>query len=91
MRNYFQKITNVEERFEKIPPTQIWNMDEKGVQLGGGRKQGCKKFFFQKKRQNRYKLRNDNLELVTILECVSAAGIAVPTSFVLVKGPYPDI
>jgi hypothetical protein len=91
VRDYFQKITDIEEKFGKIPPTQIWNMDEKGIQLGGGRKHGCKKFFFLKKRRNRYKLRNDNLELVTILECVSAAGIAAPTSFVLVNGPHPDI
>jgi hypothetical protein len=91
IRDYFQKITDIEDKYGKIPPTQIWNMDEKGIQLGGGRKNGCKKFFFLKKRRNRYKLRNDNLELVTILECVSAAGIAAPTSFVLVNGPYPDI
>lgn len=91
MHNYFQKITDIEEKYGKIPPTQIWNMDEKGIQLGGGRKHGCKKIIFLKKWQNHYKLCNDNLEIITILECVSAAGVAAPTSFVLGKGPYPDI
>ncbi|KDR76823.1 hypothetical protein GALMADRAFT_16906, partial [Galerina marginata CBS 339.88] len=34
----------------------------------------------------RYRLRNDNLELVTVIECVSAAGVLAPTSFVLKEG-----
>lgn len=91
VRDYFQKIIDIEEKYGKIPPTQIWNMDEKGIQLGGGRKHGSKKFFFLRRRRNRYKLRNDNLELTTILECVSAAGGVVPTSFVLGNGHHPDI
>ena len=91
VHNYFQKITDIEEKYGKIPPTQIWNMDEKGIQLGSGRKHGSKKFIFLKKQRNHYKLHNDNLELVTILECVSAAGVAAPTSFMLGDGPHPNI
>lgn len=36
-------------------------------------------------------MKDDNLELVTILECVSAAGSIVPPSFCLQNGPYPDV
>ena len=90
--DYFDKLAEINEKYGDIPVSQIWNMDEKGIQLGGGRKQGKKKFIFLKKsRKNCYKLRNDNLELVTVLECVSAAGVVAPTSFVLVEGPHPDI
>ena len=92
--SYFETIADIEEKYGGIIAAQIWNMDEKGIQLGGGRKDGRKKFLnLEEKRQNRYKLHSDNLELVTVLECVSAAGeVAVPTSFVrLDEGPYPDI
>jgi hypothetical protein len=91
IQDYFQVITDIEKEHGEIPPEQKWNEDEKALQLGGGRKHGRRKFFFLKKRRNRYKLRNDNLELVTVLECVSAAGVAAPTSFVLKTGPFPDI
>ncbi|KAF9488983.1 hypothetical protein BDN71DRAFT_1364629, partial [Pleurotus eryngii] len=38
-----------------------------------------------------YKASSDNLELSTLLECVSAAGLTVPLLFVLQDGPLPDI
>jgi hypothetical protein len=66
-------------------------MDEKGIQLGGRWKQGWRKFLFMKKCKQCYKLQSDNLELAMALECVSAAGDVIPTSFVLTKGPHPDI
>ena len=90
IHDYFKKLNEINKKYGGIPNSQIWNMDEKGIQLGGGRKQGRRKYLFMKKSKNRYKLQNDNLELVTVLECISAAGIAAPTSFVLVDGPYPD-
>ena len=52
-------------------------MDE-GLQLGGGRKQ-CKKFFRPEslKQSNFYRIRSDNLELVTIIECISPSGLSI--------------
>jgi hypothetical protein len=89
--DYFGQLAEIEKRYGVIPPNQKWNMDEKGIQLGGGRKQGNRKFIFFKKRKTRYKIRSDNLELVTVIECVSAAGGVAPSTFILTDGPYPDI
>jgi hypothetical protein len=47
-------------------------MDEKGIQMGGGRKKTNKKYYFLKDQKQRYRIINsDNLELLTILECIS--------------------
>ena len=48
IKHYFGLIQEVEEKYGPIPSSHIWNMDEKGIQLGGGQKQGQKKFFFLK-------------------------------------------
>ncbi|KAJ8509345.1 hypothetical protein ONZ45_g8476 [Pleurotus djamor] len=74
-----------------IPPGQIWNMDEKGLQMGAGRSNSPLKFIFNKGSKTRYKISSDNLELVTVLECVSAAGKTCPPSFVLSEGPTPSL
>ena len=63
-----------------IPPE---HMDEKGIQMGGGRKNSGKTYFYLRAHRNRYRISSDNLELVTVIECVSAAAESVPTSFVL--------
>jgi hypothetical protein len=92
IKDYFEKLQNLlETEHGKIPEDQIWNMDEKGIQLGGGRKDGKKKYYFKRTCKQRYKIRSDNLELVTVIECVSAAGYKAPTSFILKEGPAPDI
>ena len=67
-------------------------MDEKGLQLGGGRKRS-KKFFHLGglKRSSFYQIQSDNLELVTIIECISAAGLSVPPAFILADGPIPAL
>ena len=37
IKDYFEKLTDVlENKYGKIPEDHIWNMDEKGIQLGGG-------------------------------------------------------
>ena len=72
----------------------LWNMDEKGIQLGGGRKRTGRKYFRLQtlKWNNFYHLKSDNLELITIIECISAAGAVIPPSFVLPKanGEFPQ-
>ena len=35
------------------------------------------------------KKKKKNLELVTIIECISAAGLSIPPAFILAKGPIP--
>ena len=90
--DYFDKLEEFHARFEGgIPPEHIWNMDEKGIQMGGGRKNDGKKYIFLKGQQQNYQLQSDNLELVTVIECISAAGEVVPPSFCLQNGRMPDL
>ncbi|KIJ43282.1 hypothetical protein M422DRAFT_170109 [Sphaerobolus stellatus SS14] len=69
-----------------IPTRNIFNFDEKGIQLGGGHKNIRTKYIFSATDVNRYVKKSDNLVLVTILECVSAVGKSCPPIFVLPKG-----
>jgi hypothetical protein len=65
-------------------------MDEKGIQFGGGRKNAKKYFHISSmKRGNFYRVRSDNLELMTVIECVSPSGLTIPPSFILSDGPTP--
>ena len=90
--DYFDKLEALNARFPGgIPPQHIWNMDEKGIQMGGGRKNTNKKLLYLKGQKQKYRLKSDNLELVTVIECVSAAGDIVPPSFCLKNGSVPDL
>ena len=89
--DYFEKRKKLNDKYDGIPPEQDWNMDEKGCQMGGGRKNNGRTYFFTRTQKDRYRLRSDNLELATVIECVSAAGDAVPPTFVLSDGPLPDL
>jgi hypothetical protein len=90
---YFELIQQVKTSYPTLPPEHIWNMDEKGIQLGGGRKNSPKKYYRLRslKKSKFYRLRSDNLELVTIIECISASGVSMPPSFVLAAGPVPAL
>ncbi|KAJ3832008.1 hypothetical protein F5878DRAFT_518068, partial [Lentinula raphanica] len=59
-----------------IPWSNIYNMDEKGIQLGGGQKNSQTKYFFSRKDKSMYRTHSDNLELVTIIDSVCADGTA---------------
>lgn len=59
-----------------IPWRNIHNMDEKGVQMGGGRKGTRTKYFFGQDDKMKYKLQSDELQLVTIIDSVCADGTA---------------
>ena len=61
-------------RKNDIPPENIYNMDEKGIQRGGGRRAQGRKFFIPRTKRPTYKLRSGNLELITTVECVAADG-----------------
>ncbi|KAH7310226.1 hypothetical protein B0J17DRAFT_724920 [Rhizoctonia solani] len=69
-----------------IPPTNEYNMDEKGIQVGGGQKNG-QKFICGCKQHASVKLRNSNLELVTVVKCIPAKGEPLPASFILSGEP----
>ena len=71
---------------QSIPPENIYNEDEKGIQLGGGRKNLPLQYIFSKEDRDKYVVRSDSLILVTLLEAVSADGVAVPPLFVLPGG-----
>ena len=79
------------DKYGSIPPAHLWNVDEKGIQMGGGRKAGRRLFYYLGKRKYRYRKRSDNLELVTAIEAVNAAGEPAPPYFVLSDGLLPDI
>ncbi|KAJ3978947.1 hypothetical protein F5890DRAFT_1547654, partial [Lentinula detonsa] len=51
-------------------------MDEKGVQMGVGRKNSQQRFFYSRSDKNMYRQHSDDLQLVTIINCVCADGTA---------------
>jgi hypothetical protein len=67
---------------KKIPWAHIWNQDEKGIQLGGGRKSSGTKYLFSRKQVHKMRLKSDSLELVTLMECVSANGEFMRPGFI---------
>ena len=66
-------------------------MDEKGCQFGGGRKNNQTQFLFSVSAKDHYCIQSDNLELATVIECVSAAGDSLPPSVILKDGSMPDL
>lgn len=89
--DFFNKLESLHTEYGAIPPEHIWNMDEKGIQLGGGRDNTKRKYVFLRSHRNKYRISSDNLELVTVTECVNAAGDSLPPAFVLSEGPKPDL
>lgn len=81
VQEHFELVDQVMQKFG-IKWHNVYNMDEKGVQVGGGRKNLGKKYFWSRADRAKYVLRDANLELVTIIECVSADGIALPPGFI---------
>ncbi|PSR74652.1 hypothetical protein PHLCEN_2v9668 [Hermanssonia centrifuga] len=69
----------------------VYNMDEKGLQIGGGRKSTGEKYLFGRLDPSKYKSRDANLELVTIIECVSADGVALVPGFVFQGGSSLEV
>lgn len=65
-----------------IPIENIYNMDEKGCQRGGGRRAHLQKYFMSATRRSQYQVRSDNLELITIIECVCADGSNLQPGFI---------
>ncbi|KAI0249649.1 hypothetical protein BJV78DRAFT_1324755 [Lactifluus subvellereus] len=62
-------------------------MDKKEIQLGGGHKHS-KNYYHPHtlKKSKFYRIRSGNLELVTVIECISAGGTSMPPSSILSHG-----
>jgi hypothetical protein len=75
VQKHFERFTNVIKE-NNIPPENIWNVDEIGCQMGGGRKSTGELSLFATTDTSRYKISSDDLELVTILETVCLDGSA---------------
>jgi hypothetical protein len=92
IHHFYNLLKDIYNTFPNFPPEHIWNMDEKGVQFGGGCKRSKKYYHLQSmKRSKFYRIRSDNLELMTVIECVSPSGLSVPPSFILLSGPIPSL
>jgi hypothetical protein len=73
VKDYFNLLKEYIDRYD-IPWENIYNMDEKGIQLGGGRKGTRQKFFFSRGKKEHYKVQSGDLELVTVIEAICADG-----------------
>ncbi|KAF6763327.1 hypothetical protein DFP72DRAFT_743852, partial [Ephemerocybe angulata] len=76
VQEHFKILESVLTEME-IPWENVWNMDEKGCQRGGGRKGTGEKFFIPRTQRPAYRQASGNLELVTIVECVNAEGDSI--------------
>ena len=81
VEDHFKQLENLIKSF-KIPWSHIYNMDEKGIQRGGGRRLQNIKYFVPRGRRTSYKLRSASLELVTIIECICADGSNIMPGFI---------
>ena len=81
VRNHFNLFWDIKECFN-IPYSHIYNMDEKGVQRGGGQKLQTMKYFVPWGWRLKYKLQSATLELVTIIKCVCANASHIKPGFV---------
>lgn len=70
-----------------IPAENIYNMDEKGIQLGIGQKV---KAFVDRDQKDVYSIQDGNRELVTVIETVSADGSCLQPS-VIFQGKRRDL
>ncbi|KAI9064706.1 DDE-domain-containing protein [Trametes sanguinea] len=84
---HFRELKEIMEQYQ-YKPSNIYNMDEKGCQMGGGREKSGRKVFFGREDNACYQIRSDDLELVTMLECVSADGASLAPTFIFAGGTY---
>jgi len=81
VNRYFDELTHLVESLD-IPIGNIYNMDEKGCQRGGGKNRGRRKHFYSRRQRAKYKHRSANLELITIIEAICADGTELKPGFV---------
>ena len=81
VNDFYQTLRNVIEDYD-IPEKNIYNMDEKGIQLGLGARVLA---LVDRDQKTVYQVEDGDRELVTMIECVAADGTAIRPS-VVVKG-----
>ncbi|KAH7101640.1 hypothetical protein BKA62DRAFT_618504 [Auriculariales sp. MPI-PUGE-AT-0066] len=87
---HFRNLAYIINKYN-IPPENWYNSDEKGVQMGGGRNSDPRKFIFSKADLRKYRLKSDNLELVTIIETTCADGTdCINPCFIGQPGDYGE-
>jgi hypothetical protein len=83
---YFEILQKIIED-NQIPPENIYNMDEKGIQMGVGKRTLVLVDWDQKTVQQ---VEDGNRKLVTVIKCVSADGSVLHPS-VIYKGKRRDL
>jgi hypothetical protein len=78
INEFFDMLTNVMEEFN-ILPENIYNMDEKGIQLGIGAKITA---MIDRNQQTAYSIEDGNRELVTVIETICADGSVLHPSVI---------
>ena len=81
VNHYFTLLKNFFVENE-IPQENIYNMDEKSIQLGGGQKCDRTKYFYSPLQKACVCITDANLELVTVIECTCADGSSLKLGFV---------
>src|SRR5204863_342733 len=76
--SFFEVLQEVIEMYD-IPPKNIYNADEKGIQLGVGKKVLA---FFDQDQKDIYSVEDGDRELVTVIEAVCADGTAIRPSVI---------
>lgn len=89
VKQHFEDLDAILKKYD-IPWENVYNMDEKGIQLGGGRKSDGRNFYFSRNDRMHYQIKGGSLELVTVVECISADGIALPPGFIF-QGSVIDV
>ena len=79
--NELFKIVDTIMKFHNVPWRLLLNTDKKGLQ-SGSRKVDQKKCLVPSEAPNTIKLQSNNLQLVTVIECVTAEGVAFDPAFV---------
>jgi len=73
VHKHFDLLLEIICKYE-IPIENVYNMDKKGCQRGGGCKNLNWKYFIHRLHWPKYRAHSGNHELITIIECVCADG-----------------
>lgn len=80
VRVHFEELKKA--LYPELKPSNLYNMDEKGCQRGGGRRIRNQKFIIYNGKTAQYRVQSANLELITIIECVAADGTHIKPGFI---------
>ena len=81
VKHHFETLQDILDNNGKpIPASNLYNFDEVGIQLGGGRKGSPEKFFYGTTDSSKYRVKSDDLQLITVLEtsCLEAKNNTPP-------------